>query len=180
MTTPDEVLEFWFETCTPDQWFKKDDAFDAVLHERFGALHTEAAAGGLADWENSADGRMALVLVLDQFSRNLHRGAPQAFAQDGRAQAVARRAIAAGDHVFGTRERCQFLFLPFEHSEDLADQLWCEALFGALGDAELSHYAHLHRVIIERFGRFPHRNAALGRISTAEELDFLDQPNSSF
>lgn len=180
MTTPDDVLGFWFEECTPEQWFKKDDAFDAALRDRFGTAHAEAAAGGFAGWEATADGRMALILVLDQMSRNLYRGDPRAFAQDGRALALARRAVAAGDHVFARRERCQFLFLPFEHSEALADQLWCEALFRSLGDANLIDYAERHRVIVERFGRFPHRNVALGRNSTPEELAFLEQPNSSF
>ncbi|MEQ8395250.1 DUF924 family protein [Thalassobaculum sp.] len=180
MAAPEDVLAFWFGECTPQQWFEKNDAFDATLRERFGALHSEAAAGGLADWETSADGRLALLLVLDQMSRNLYRGDPRAFAQDARARDLARRAIAAGDHVFGSRDRCLFLYLPFEHSEDLADQLMCDALFRALGDAELIDYGVRHRVIIERFGRFPHRNAALGRTSTAEELEFLTQPNSSF
>ena len=180
MPTPDDVLAFWFGECTPEQWFAKDDGFDTALRERFGTLHAEAAGGGLGEWEESADGRMALILVLDQMSRNLHRGDPRAFAQDARARDVARRAIAAGDHVFAPRDRCLFLYLPFEHSEDLADQLWCDALFRALGDAELIDYGERHRVIIERFGRFPHRNAALGRASTAEELAFLEQPNSSF
>jgi len=180
MATPDDVLDFWFREIPPAKWFEKDDAFDAALRDRFGALHAEAAAGGLTGWEDSADGRMALILVLDQMSRNLHRGDPRAFAQDERARAVARRAIAAGDHAFAGKERCQFLFLPFEHSEDLANQWWCDALFRALGDDNLHHYAVLHRVIIERFGRFPHRNATLGRASTAEELAFLEQPNSSF
>lgn len=180
MATPHDVLDFWFGQCTPAQWFAKDDGFDATLRDRFGALHGVAAADGLADWERSADGRMALILVLDQMSRNLYRGDPRAFAQDARARAVARRAVAAGDHVFAPPERCLFLFLPFEHSEDVADQLWCAALFGVLGDANLDDYAAKHRVIVERFGRFPHRNAALGRTSTAEELSFLEQPNSSF
>lgn len=180
MATPDDVLDFWFRECTPEQWFTKDDDFDAALRRRFGTLHAEAAAGGLADWEATADGRMALILVLDQMSRNLHRGDARAFAQDAHARAVARQALAAGDHVFAPSERCLFLFLPFEHSEELADQLMSDALFRALGDAGLLDYAEQHRVIIERFGRFPHRNATLGRTSTAEELAFLEQPNSSF
>ncbi len=180
MATPEEVLGFWFREADPKHWFAKDDGFDATLRDRFGAVHAEAAAGGLGDWEATADGRMALILVLDQMSRNLYRNDSRAFAQDARARDVARRAIAAGDHAFAPPERCQFLFLPFEHSEDLADQLWCDALFRALGDANLIDYAERHRVIIERFGRFPHRNAALGRTGTAEELAFLEQPNSSF
>jgi uncharacterized protein (DUF924 family) len=180
LTLPEDVLAFWFSECTPQQWFEKNDAFDATLRTRFGAVHAEASAGGLTGWEATADGRLALLLVLDQMSRNLYRGDPRAFAQDARARDIARRAIAAGDHVFASRDRCLFLFLPFEHSEELADQLWCEAFFAALGDAMLIDYGMRHRVIIERFGRFPHRNAALGRTSTAEELEFLTQPNSSF
>jgi uncharacterized protein (DUF924 family) len=180
MASSDDVLGFWFGECDPALWFARDDGFDATLRDRFGALHAEAAAGGLAAWEDNADGRMALILVLDQMSRNLHRGDGRAFAQDARARAVARRAIAAGDPVFASRERCLFLYLPFEHSEELADQLWSEALFAALGEPSWLDYAVRHRVIVERFGRFPHRNAALGRASTAEELEFLQQPNSSF
>ena len=180
MASPHDVLAFWFDETAPNLWFEKNDAFDATLRARFGDRHAEAAAGCLVDWEETADGRLALLLLLDQMSRNLYRGDPRAFAQDARARAVARRAVAAGDHVFAPRERCQFLFLPFEHSEDLADQLWCEALFRALGDDNLLDYAVRHRVIVERFGRFPHRNAALGRTSTAEELAFLTEPNSSF
>lgn len=180
MTTPEDVLGFWFGECTAEQWFAKDDGFDAALRDRFGTVHAEAAADGLADWEATADGRLALILVLDQMSRNLYRGDRRAFAQDERARNIARKAVAAGDHVFAGRDRCLFLFLPFEHSEDLADQLWCDALFRALGDEDLTDYAVKHRVIIERFGRFPHRNAAMGRDNTVEELAFLEEPNSSF
>ena len=180
MVTPTDVLVFWFDQSTPEQWFARDDDFDALLRDRLGALHAEAAAGGLAAWEETADGRLALLLLLDQMSRNLHRGDPRAFAQDARARAVARRAIAAGDHVFAPRDRALFLYLPFEHSEEAADQLLSVSLFRALGDADLLDYADKHWVIVERFGRFPHRNATLGRTSTAEELAFLEQPNSSF
>jgi uncharacterized protein (DUF924 family) len=174
------VLSFWFVKNTRDQWFQKDDAFDAEMSDRFSALHGHAAAGGCADWEGTVDGRMALILVLDQFSRNLHRGDARAFAQDPRARAIARAAIAKGDHVPATPARKLFLYLPFEHSEALADQDWCMSLFTALGDADLLDYAHRHREIVARFGRFPHRNAALGRETTPEELEFLQQPGSSF
>ena len=180
MAKPSDVLAFWFDECAPEQWFRKDDTFDALLRDRFGALHAEAAGGGLAAWEESADGRLALLLLLDQMSRNIHRDYPRAFAQDDRARAVARRAIAAGDHVFAPRDRALFLYLPFEHSEEAADQLLSVTLFRALGDADLLDYADRHRVIVDRFGRFPHRNAILGRASTPDELAFLEQPNSSF
>lgn len=175
-----DVLAFWFVENGRAQWFQKDDAFDEAIARRFGPLHERAAAGGCETWADERDARMALILVLDQFSRNLHRGSPKAFAQDAAALAVARKAIALGDHLAGPKDRCVFLFLPFEHSESLADQDLCLSLFETLGDADYIDYANRHRVIIERFGRFPHRNAILGRESTAEERAFLEQPNSSF
>ncbi|MCR9176276.1 MAG: DUF924 domain-containing protein [Alphaproteobacteria bacterium] len=175
-----DVLTFWFVENGREQWFKKDEAFDSEMDQRFADLQARAADGGCVDWEETADGRMALILVLDQFSRNLHRADPRAFAQDTRARAVARTAIALGDHVVAAPDRKLFLYLPFEHSEAMADQEWCMSLFTALGDPELLDYAERHRVIVERFGRFPHRNAVLGRESTPEELEFLQQPGSSF
>lgn len=180
VASPDAVLAFWFEECGFADWFQKSDAFDATLRARFGATHAAACDGGLDDWEETRDGRMALILLLDQMSRNLHRGEPRAFAQDGRARAVARRAIALGDHAVSPPERCLFLYLPFEHSESAADQALCMALYRALGNAEWTEYARQHQVIVDRFGRFPHRNEILGRESTAEEIEFLKQPNSSF
>ncbi len=175
-----DVLTFWFVENGREQWFQKDDAFDSEMRRRFADLQVRAAAGGCVDWEATEDGRMALILVLDQFSRNLYRDDPRAFAQDARARAIARTAIALGDHVTAAPDRKLFLYLPFEHSEALADQDWCMTLFTALGDPELLAYAERHRVIVERFGRFPHRNAVLGRNSTPEELEFLQQPGSSF
>lgn len=174
------VLSFWFEENGQEQWFRKDDAFDAAIAAHFADLHERSAAGGCDAWAEDADGRMALILVLDQFSRNLFRDSPKAFAQDPAALALARKAIALGDHVASPKERCLFLFLPFEHSEAIADQGMCRSLFETLGDPHLIDFADRHRVIVERFGRFPHRNAVLGRESTAEELAFLEQPNSSF
>jgi uncharacterized protein (DUF924 family) len=174
------VLEFWFVEHGREQWFQKDDAFDAEMADRFGALHIRASSGGCVAWESTVDGRMALIVVLDQFSRNLHRDDARAFAQDARARDIARTAIALGDHVGADPNRKLFLYLPFEHSEALADQDWCMSLMTALGDPDLLDYANRHRVIVERFGRFPHRNAALGRDSTAQEQEFLKQPGSSF
>ncbi|NQW09248.1 MAG: DUF924 domain-containing protein [Alphaproteobacteria bacterium] len=176
----DEVLRFWFEEIDRSAWFAKSDAFDAALTDRFSTLWAEAAGGGLMDWPVTADGRLALILVLDQFSRNLNRGRPEAFAHDPRARAIARQAIALGDHTRAAPEVGLFLFLPFEHSEDLVDQDWCAELFAALGNPDWVDYAERHRVVIKRFGRFPHRNEALGRDNTAEEQAFLQQPNSSF
>ena len=175
-----DVLTFWFVENGREQWFQKDDAFDSEMRRRFADLQVRAAAGGCVDWEATEDGRMALILVLDQFSRNLYRDDPRAFAQDARARAIARTAIALGDHVTSAPDRKLFLYLPFEHSEALADQDWCMTLFTALGDPELLAYAERHRVIVERFGRFPHRNAVLGRDTTPDELEFLQQPGSSF
>lgn len=180
------VLSFWFEENGRAEWFQKDDAFDAAIAGRFADLHERAAVGGCTLWAEEPEGRMALILVLDQFSRNLFRDSPKAFAQDPAALALARKAIALGDHVTtpknwaSPKNWCLFLFLPFEHSEAIADQAMCRALFETLGDPDLIDFADRHRVIVERFGRFPHRNAALGRESTAEELAFLEQPNSSF
>lgn len=178
--TQEAILSFWFEEIEKAAWFKKDDAFVDQLRARFGALLDEAASGGLESWEESADGRLALILVLDQFSRNLYRGDARSFAQDSRARSIARRAVAEGDHVEAGVDRACFLFLPFEHSEEKADQLWSVALFEALGDENYLNYAVAHLKIVERFGRFPHRNEVLGRTSIAEEIEFLTQPGSSF
>ena len=176
----DAVLTFWFTECSEEDWFKKSDAFDATLRDRFGPTQEAAAQGRLDGWAETADGRLALILLLDQMSRNLYRGSAKAFAQDPAALALARRAIAEGDHVGASRERQLFLYLPFEHSENPADQAMCMALFVALGDERLTDYAERHKVIVDRFGRFPHRNETLGRQSTEEEIAFLKEPNSSF
>src|SRR5262245_7258019 len=170
---PADVLRFWRE-AGPDRWYAKNDAFDVAIREQFLATYEAAAAGRLSDWEASAEGALALVIVLDQFARNMFRDDPRAFAADPLARAVAERAIARGhDGEIEPRER-QFLYLPFEHGETLAHQERCVALFRALGDAELAKWAELHADTIRRFGRFPHRNAVLGRATTPEEQAFLD------
>lgn len=178
------VLDFWFGEGDRKAWFAKNADFDAAIRERFGAFHAALSdrldrAAALAA---TPRGALAAVLVLDQFSRNLFRGDARAFAQDAAAREIARRAIARGDLRDPTlpAEAPIFLVLPFEHSEHLADQDWCVALCETLGDADYLDYAHKHRDIIRRFARFPHRNAALGRESTAEERAFLTQPGSSF
>ena len=174
MTTPEDVLDFWFGEATPVQWFAKDDGFDVALRSRFGALHDEAAAGGLGDWEATADGRMALILVLDQMSRNLYRGDAHAYATDPLARHYATRAVGLGLDKQVEATLRPFLYLPFEHSEDPIDQEHSMRLFGALDDPESARWARVHHDIIVRFGRFPHRNAALGRATTPTEQAFLD------
>lgn len=186
-----EVLAFWFGA--PDspalgrrraEWFERNPGFDAEIAARFLKTYDAGAAGRLALWERTPLASLALIVVLDQFSRNMFRGAPRAFAADPIALDAARRAIDNGfDSVLRPVER-MFLYLPFEHSEDLAAQRRSLRLFATLaeesGAVDNYDYARRHYDIIARFGRFPHRNAALGRESTAPELEFLKQPGSSF
>jgi len=168
-----EVLAFWRQ-AGPDKWFAKDDAFDAEIARRFRPLVDAAARGELSAWEETPEGVYALLLLLDQFPRNLNRGSANAFAADPLAREVAGRAIARSfDEAFDNPER-RFLYMPFMHSEDLADQERCVALSEASGDDDSTRWAILHRDIIREFGRFPHRNAVLGRQSSAEERRFLD------
>jgi uncharacterized protein (DUF924 family) len=171
--TPPEVLAFW-RAAGRDKWFEKNDAFDAEIRTSFLDTYTAAAAGGLAQWEEDPEGALALVIVLDQFPRNMFRGDARTYAADPLARAVAERAIAhAFEQRFPPAER-RFFYLPFEHSENLADQERCVALNRAAGDEEGVKWAELHADIIRRFGRFPHRNGVLGRATTAEEQAFLD------
>lgn len=168
-----DVLSFW-RAAGPDKWFAKDDAFDNAIREKFLTTYKAAAAGKLSTWEAQPESALALVITLDQFPRNMFRGDGRTFAADHVALAVAERAIEKGfDQNFSVAERA-FFYLPFEHSEQLADQERCCALFRATGDAELLKWAQLHADTIRRFGRFPHRNALLGRTTTAEEQAFLD------
>jgi uncharacterized protein (DUF924 family) len=170
---PADVLAFW-RAVGPSRWFKKDPALDAEITTRFSALWREAAAGRLAAWEETPEAALALVIVLDQFPRNMFRGEARAFATDAIARAAAERAIARGfDQAVAASERL-FLYLPFEHSENAADQERAVALIRAIGDAELTRWAEMHADVVRRFGRFPHRNSALGRLSTREEQAFLD------
>jgi uncharacterized protein (DUF924 family) len=173
--SPSEVVAFWREAGAA-KWFAKDDAFDAAIRERFEALHLAAARGELAEWSEKSEGALALLLLLDQFPRNLFRGSAHAFATDPLALSLARAAIAAGHDAAAPADLRVFFYLPFEHSEALADQDHCVALCQALDaetGSEWAKWAKLHRDIIVRFGRFPHRNAMLGRESTEEELVFL-------
>lgn len=178
MTTAAEVLRFWFDEHAAD-WFVKNPAFDAAIRERFLPLYEKAAAGHLADWAGSPRGALALVIVLDQFPRNLFRGEARAFATDPMAREIARRMLARGWDQSMTQSERLFVYLPFEHSESLEDQDLCVELMKDF-DAEQRRYAERHRDIIRRFGRFPHRNDSLGRQSTPAEIEFLKQPGSSF
>ncbi|MBK3662363.1 DUF924 domain-containing protein [Bradyrhizobium diazoefficiens] len=171
--TPAGVLAFWREAGR-ERWYKPSDAFDAEVRRRFLPLWQKAAAGELVSWEDCDDGALALVIVLDQFPRNMFRGTPEAFASDPLARDVARRAIARGADRRIDPLLLEFLYLPFMHSEHLPDQLHCVALFENTDNAENLKYAREHADIIARFGRFPHRNRLLGRDSTAEERAFLD------
>ena len=174
MTTPDDILAFWTQ-AGPQKWYAKDDAFDADIRARFEADHHRAARGDYDGWARTSNGALALLILLDQFPRNLYRASAHAFATDPKARAVARAAAARGWHAEVAPELRQFMLLPFEHSEDLADQDAGLALAEALGDAEVVKWMRIHRDIILRFGRFPHRNAMLGRVTTPEEQAFLDE-----
>ena len=176
---PADIIDFWKATSGPAKWFAKSDAFDDDIRRRFEADHHAAARGEYADWAESSDGALALLLLLDQFPRNLYRGSAHAFATDPLARKVAARAVDAGmDRTVDLGLRI-FFYLPFMHSEALADQdrslALCEALGVETGDTGSANYGRHHRDIIARFGRFPHRNAVLGRESTPEELAFLAQ-----
>ena len=180
LPAPDEVLHFWFEETKPAQWWQVDPAFDALIVQRFSALHHAAARSELDAWRTTAAGRLAEVIVLDQFSRNLQRGQAQAFAFDGMALALAQHALALGaDHALPAAQRA-FLYLPYMHSESRQVQRQSEALFVALGAEGNLRAALQHKAIIDRFGRYPHRNAVLGRKSSAEEEAFLLEPGSRF
>lgn len=186
MSNPREVLQFWFSDRARALWFEKDRDFDAEIEARFGRLVHEAQLGGLAEWHASADGALALLLLIDQCARNIHRGTAKAFLGDPLARAIAAEAVAHGfDRRFPFPDRV-FFYLPFEHGESLADQdrfiALIEGCLREFGDvaAEYLEYGHKHRDIIKRFGRFPHRNAALGRETTEDEAEFLKGPNASF
>jgi len=189
--TKDEILAFWFgkpedsEYGKPRQaWFTKDVAFDEEVRSRFLDEYHQAAMGQLNHWQESPDSCLALILLLDQFPRNMFRGQPQAFATDSQALAVAQYAVSQGFDQQLLPVQRWFIYLPFEHSENLTHQRQCVELFSTLkhdpDSASTIDYAYRHLQVIERFGRFPHRNPILGRESTPEEVVFLKQPGSSF
>jgi uncharacterized protein (DUF924 family) len=170
--TPAEILAFW--RAGHDRWYKRDDAFDAEVRARYFDLWQEAVAGRLAAWEESDDGALALTIVLDQFPRNMFRNDPRAYSSDALAREVAGRAIDRGAGGRTAADLLEFLYMPFMHSEQLADQLRCVELFRETGNADNLKYAEQHADIIRRFSRFPHRNRVLGRATTPVEQAFLD------
>jgi len=175
-----DILDFWFLPLDdaghgkPRRiWWESTPEFDAESRRRFGALVDKAIAGALDSWRKSPDGALALILLCDQFPRNIHRRSARAFSGDAKARDAARFALARNYPAAYARDMRMFFFMPFQHSEVLADQEFCCALFATLGDAENEKYAIEHRDIVARFGRFPHRNEVLGREGTPEELDYL-------
>lgn len=187
-----DILDFWFDRAAHPhdlptrrkEWWEKDPAFDAQVRDRFGAAVDAAIDGGFAEWAETAEGALALVLLLDQFPRHIFRGQARAFAGDERARQVAREAVSRGFDITLAPVMRLFLYLPFEHSESIDDQEFSLLLFSALDKQlpglDLLDYAERHRAIIAQFDRFPHRNEALGRTSTPTETEFLRQPGSSF
>ena len=174
-----EVIRFWFEELNKDQWFAQNDSLDSQIRDRFLALHERLVASDAAG-VSTPRSLLAAVIVLDQFSRNMFRGAPRAYAADSIARRLSRKALENGFDAGMTVEERNFLYLPFQHSEDREDQALSLRLFESLGHEEWTHYAKAHKNIIDRFGRFPHRNAALGRTSTADEIALLSEHMGSF
>jgi len=175
-----EILKFWFEEIEPSQWWKKDEDLDRLITERFSDIHHRATRCELFEWRKDAHGRLAEVIVLDQFSRNMYRNSPLCFAQDALALALAQEAIAVGaDQSLSQTER-SFLYMPFMHSESLQIHEIATELFRGNGNQSSYDFELKHKAIIARFGRYPHRNSILGRQSTAEEIEFLKQPGSGF
>ena len=172
--TPEAILAFWREAGQA-RWYKRDAAFDTAIRSQFLPLWRKSAAGELSSWEASDDGALALVIVLDQFPRNMFRDDIRTYSSDALAREVAGRAIARGADLRVDRALLEFLYMPFMHSEQLSDQLRCVELFREAGNAENLRSAEDHADIIRRFGRFPHRNRILGRMTTSEERAFLDQ-----
>lgn len=176
----EKILDFWFVETPPARWWKVDPEFDALVRARFLDELARASAGELHAWRDSARGRLAEIIVLDQFPRNIHRGTPAAFAQDPMALVLAQEAVRAGALAELSPVERSFLLLPYMHSESAAIHVLAEALYREHAPAENLEFELKHKAIIDRFGRYPHRNQVLGRDSTPEEAQFLTQPGSSF
>lgn len=176
------VLEFWFDESSRRNWFEASSEFDELVRQRLGPCHTNAVEGRLDRWIDHPDGALALCILFDQAPRNIFRGSANAFATDSRARTVARHILASGfDRSYPTDDHRMFSYLPFEHSEDIEDQRLAVQLFSERTEHyDATEYARLHLQIIMRFGRFPHRNAVLGRQSTSAELEFLKMPDALF
>ncbi len=175
-----EVLAFWFEETESKQWWATDADFDALIRQRFLKLMQKAAVGELYTWRSTAEGRLAEIIVLDQFSRNVYRNTPQAFAQDTLALVLAQEAVTSGALKSLNPTQISFLLLPYMHSESREIHVVAETLYREFAPAGNYDFELRHKVIIDRFGRYPHRNSILGRKSTPEEVEFLKQPGSSF
>lgn len=174
------VLKFWFQEVRSSQWWVKDSEFDQLISNRFSEIHSKAVDCELFEWRESSRGRLAEIIVLDQFSRNMFRGTPEAFAHDRLALVLAQEAVSLGiDRQLTTVER-GFIYLPFMHSESIQIHEVAEKIYNQHGVQSSLEWEIKHKVIIERFGRYPHRNETLNRKSTEEEINFLKQPNSSF
>jgi uncharacterized protein (DUF924 family) len=180
MQGPGDILDFWFGELTPAQWYAASDVLDAIISQRFGGVHAAAACCELSAWRETPEGRLAEIIVLDQFSRNIHRNEAAAFAQDALALALAQEAVRAGADAALPPERRAFLYLPYMHSESAVIHDVALVLFDQPGLENNLDFERKHKVIIDRFGRYPHRNAVLGRKSSAEEIAFLATPGSSF
>jgi uncharacterized protein (DUF924 family) len=180
ITGPDEIIRFWFEEIAPKQWWARDAAFDEALAARFGATHAAATRCELYAWREQPSGRLAEVVVLDQFSRNIYRNDPRSFAFDPLALCLAQEAVRIGADQAISTERRIFLYMPFMHSESAVIHQWAMKLFGAPGMESNLRSERRHKAIIDQFGRYPHRNRILGRTSTPEELDFLTREGPSF
>ena len=176
----EEVLGFWFEGLMPEQWFARSDELDRMIEERFETLRREVLANRADGWRDEPRALLAAVILLDQFSRNVHRGTPEAFAADPVAQELASLAVERGWDRDMTKAQRQFLYLPFEHAESRELQAVSLSCFAALGQEEALDYARQHAEVIARYGRFPSRNAALGRASTPEEEEYLRQPGAGW
>jgi uncharacterized protein (DUF924 family) len=176
----ESVLQFWFHEITPAQWWKVDAEFDRQIVDRFSTLHSQAVCCELFEWRASPEGRLAEVIVLDQFSRNMYREDKRAFAADTLALALAQEAVAVRADVALSPEERVFIYMPYMHSESKLIHGVAESLFRQCGPVSNYEFELRHKAIIDRFGRYPHRNSILGRLSTAEELEFLGQPGSSF
>jgi len=172
LPTPADVLDFWF-SAGPKKWFAREDAFDDAIGDRFLTLHGKAANGGIDEWAMNPEGTLALIIVLDQFSRNLYRNSPKAFATDEKALGLSQNLISKRQDIEFPINARLWIYMPFQHSEDLEIQDRSIELFETIDDPENLRFAHIHRDIIQQFGRFPHRNQVLGRTSSAEELKFL-------
>ena len=175
-----QVLVYWLLQTGPDKWFSRDDALDAEIRANFSGLHARAVAGDLAHWRGTPDGCLGEIILLDQFSRNLYRGDPLAYVADAQAREVMALALARDFDAGMSKDERRFLYMPLQHSEDSEDQARSVELFRTLEDDDTFKYALRHQEIIARFGRVPHRNADLGRASTAEEIAFLRESDSSF